>query len=88
MAEEVSQVKYTHKELVTLMLKDQGIHEGLWSLLIGFGMGTANVGPNDDELSPAAIIPITNIGLQKGTALNGITVDAAVVNPRKPKQKK
>lgn len=79
---EITQVQYTHKELLALMLKDQGIHEGIWALMVGFGLGVANVGPSDNEVNPAAIIPLLHVGLQKGTLLNNITVDAAEVNPR------
>lgn len=81
---EISNIVFSYKEVATALLKEQRIHEGLWSLFIRFGLNAANLGPNDDELKPCAILPILEIGLQKGEKENNITVDAAKVNPRPP----
>ena len=81
---EVTQYTYSHKDLVTLMVRDQDIHEGLWSLLINFGFGAANVGQSAETLAPAAVVQIGSIGLQRATDVNSISVDAAVVNPAVP----
>jgi hypothetical protein len=78
-------VKYTfsHKEVVEALLKQQGIHEGLWALYIEFGLAGVNLADPSGSggVVPVAIIPIQKIGLQKGTAEDTITVDAAKVNP-------
>ena len=79
---EVANIIFTYKEVVTALLKEQNIHEGLWTLFVRFGLNAANLGPNDDELRPVAIIPLLEIGLQKGEKENNITVDAAKVNPK------
>lgn len=78
---EIANIVFSYKEVATALLKAQGIHEGLWSLFIRFGLSAANVGGNDEELKPTAIIPILEIGLQKGEKENNVTVDAAKVNP-------
>jgi hypothetical protein len=78
---EIANIIFSYKEVTTALLKAQGIHEGLWSLFIRFGLSAANLGPNDDEVRPTAIIPILEIGLQKGEKENNVTVDAAKVNP-------
>ena len=79
-------VKYTfsHKEVVEALLKQQGIHEGLWALYISSSAWPrANLADPSGSggVVPVAIIPIQKIGLQKGTAEDTITVDAAKVNP-------
>jgi hypothetical protein len=79
---EIANIIFSYTEVVTSLLKAQGIHEGLWTLFIRFGLNAANLGPSDNELRPSAIIPILEIGLQKGEKENNITVDAAKVNPR------
>jgi hypothetical protein len=79
---EVANIIFTYKEVVTALLKEQNIHEGMWTLFVRFGLNAANLGPNDDELRPAAIIPLLEIGLQKGEKENNVTVDAAKVNPK------
>src|SRR5690242_19212171 len=84
MAEATTQIVYKHRDLVELMLKAQGIHEGIWGLYLRFGLGAANVGPNDAELMPAAVIPVVEIGLQKFDRETNISVDAAKVNPQQP----
>ena len=79
---EATQISFKHVEIVELMLKKQGIHEGIWGLFIRFGMGASNVGPSEAELVPAAIIPVLEIGLQKFEKVTNLSVDAAQVNPR------
>jgi hypothetical protein len=77
---ETKQIVFTHKEVVEALLKQQGIHEGIWSLYVEFGLGALNVGASEDSLLPAAVIPITKIGIQKADKVNSLSVDAAQVN--------
>jgi predicted RNase H-like HicB family nuclease len=47
----------------------------------------AKVGPSDEELRPAAIIPLLSLGISKVDKANNLTVDASAVNPaRAPKR--
>lgn len=78
---EIAKVNFSHKEVVSALLKLQGIHKGIWGLYVEFGIGAGNVGPSTDEMQPAAIIPVLKIGLQKFDAITNISVDAAEVNP-------
>src|SRR5205807_9861499 len=78
---EATQISYKHKDIVELLIKDSGIHEGILGLFVRFGLGASNVGTNDIELQPAAIIPVLEIGLQKFDKETNISVDAAKVNP-------
>lgn len=82
MAEEVTRFTFSHKELVQVLIKHQGLHEGLWMLYVEFGLGAINAGPSDDELLPSAVVPVKTIGIQKGEKENNLTVDAAKVNPK------
>jgi hypothetical protein len=79
---ETSQIVFSHKEVVELMLKQQGIHEGIWGLFVKFSLGASNVGPTQSEVLPAAIVAITEVGLQKFEQETNISVDATKVNPR------
>ena len=81
MAETTTRFTFDHKEIVETLIKKQGLHEGLWMIYVEFGLGAINAGPSDDQLLPAAIVPIVKIGLQKGEKENSLTVDAAKVNP-------
>lgn len=78
---EPTQFLFTYKEVVTALLKQQGIHEGIWSLAVSFGIGAINAGPNAEQLSPAAVVPLLAVGIQKSAELNNLSVDASVVNP-------
>jgi len=82
---EVSMYSFTHQEVAAALVKQQGIHEGIWGIYIEFGFGAGNIGqaPNDTNLVPAAIIPITKIGIQRFPEPNNLTVDAEKVNPPK-----
>ncbi|BCF96599.1 hypothetical protein PPGU19_011680 [Paraburkholderia sp. PGU19] len=84
MPAEPTQLMYSHKELVTALVKDSDLHEGIWALSVNFGFGAANMGsnPEADDLNPTAVIPLLKVGLQRVDALNALAVDAAVVNPK------
>lgn len=72
----------SHKAVVEALIKYHNIHEGIWGLFVRFGIGAVNTGENEQTLMPAAIVPVTEIGLQKFEIETGISVDAAKVNPR------
>lgn len=79
----------SHQALAELLVKQQGIHEGIWGLFIRFGINAVNIPSRLAEdspitLMPAAIIPVLEIGIQPFAEVNDLSVDAAVVNP-KPK---
>ncbi|NJA08276.1 hypothetical protein HC024_21485 [Methylococcaceae bacterium WWC4] len=80
---EATQIMFTHREVVTALLKSQNIHEGIWALSVQFGMGAANIASNEDgeELNPAAIIPVLKIGLNRVDKINNLSVDASQANP-------
>lgn len=80
---EATQIVFKHKELAELLVKAQGLHEGIWGLFLRFGIGGANLGPSDAEVNPAAIVPVLEIGLQRFDKETNISVDAAKVNPKK-----
>ncbi len=96
---EVERYVFDYREIVTQLIKAQGIHEGIWALYIEFGISAANIaialegsapatqsGP-PTEVTPSAIVPVQKIGIGRVDHLSNISVDAAVVNP-KPKKGK
>lgn len=88
---EATQFVFTHKEIITLMVKEKGIHEGRWMLLVNYGMSPGNFGPSPNEISPGMIVAITGLGIQKEPpgqppASPALVVDAAEVNPAPTQQ--
>ncbi len=79
---EPTQVVFSHKEVVEALVKQQGIHDGIWGLFIKFGIKGVNVGQSESDIAPAAVVPILAIGLQKFEKEHNISVDAAKVNPK------
>lgn len=79
-------ITFTYKEIVTALVKEQNIHEGIWGLYFEFGISGVNINtPNDENtVFPAAVVPIVKVGIQRFPAENSITVDAAKVNPAYP----
>jgi hypothetical protein len=69
--------KFSFQELAELMARQAGVTEGLWGIWINFGIAGANVGVGAEDLSPAAVVPILEIGLQKFEQPSRLTVDAA-----------
>ena len=80
---EANQYLFSHRELVELMVKKAGLHEGKWTLMINFGLGAMNAGPAADQIIPTAVAGVQGIGIQKDMpdSAPNLTVDAAVVNP-------
>lgn len=87
---EVKQYTFTYKEVVEALLKHQGLHDGIWGMYMEFGIRGANigVGPEDESLLPAAIVPVVKIGLQRFDKVHQLSVDASEVNPPPKKGKK
>jgi hypothetical protein len=79
---EVSQILFSYREVVEALIKKHGISEGLWMLSVNFGMQATNIGPNDSDLKPSAIVAILGIGLQKADKETSLTVDAGKLNPK------
>ena len=78
---EAAMILYTFRELAEMMVKEQGIHKGLWGIYVRFSIGAANVPQEDGELLPTALVPVKEIGLQRFDKPSSLTVDAAKVNP-------
>ena len=80
---EVNQIFFSHKELVEILLKKAGIHEGRWMLTANLGFSAGNFGPSSDQLSPGGVVAILQMGISRAgpeipeQALS----DAAIVNP-------
>lgn len=77
---EPSQFTFTYKELAAMMVREAGVQEGLWGIFVKFGIAASNIGENEENVKPAAIVPILEIGLQKFEKPSSLAVDAAVVN--------
>ena len=79
---EVTQIAFTHAEIVELLIKKQDIHEGIWGLFLRFAFTATNAGPNSNEMMPAAVAAVQEIGLQRFDKESNMALDAAKVNPR------
>ncbi|MDE1181998.1 hypothetical protein [Paraburkholderia sp.] len=83
-----SQHKFSIRELLEALLRDQGIHEGHWALNMDFLANGTSVRPQagDDQLQPGLIVSVTGAGLVQMPEGTEGAVDAALVNPRKPSE--
>lgn len=74
--------KFKPKELLEMMIKAAGVHEGRWSLSADFGLGPGTFGPSPEEAAPGMAIIIQSLGIQREASdAVGLTVDAAEANP-------
>lgn len=81
---EATQFMFEHQEVAELLVKKQGLHEGLWMISIEFGQTAVTIptSPDGKTLQPAALNIVQRIGLKKHEgAPTNLTVDAAEVNP-------
>ncbi len=81
---EIDQYTFSFKEIAEALVKQQGLHEGLWAIRVEYGLTAANIGTveGSKDATPAAIVPIIKLGIQRGSEDNNLTVDAAKVNPK------
>lgn len=76
-------IEFDYGEVAEALIKYEGIHEGLWGIAIKFGLQGVNIGTEQgSDLTPAAIIPVLKIGLQRFEGANNLTVDASEINPK------
>ena len=80
---EIRQFKYSMHELAEMLVKHEGLTEGKWMLSVEFGISATNVGRDDENLTPAALIPIVNIGLVESERANNLTIDASKIKSQK-----
>jgi hypothetical protein len=75
-------IKFSFQELVTLMVKQQGLKEGHWGLFVRFGISAINIGESEQVVFPAAIVPLMEVGLTKYDAPSPLSVDAATIEQK------
>jgi hypothetical protein len=85
---EIKTIEFEHKEVAEALIRYHNINEGIWGISIKFGLQAGNIGVGpDDDLTPAAIVPILKIGLQRFDKPNNLTVDASTVVQETPQKK-
>jgi hypothetical protein len=72
-------IAFTYQEIAEMMVRQAGVTEGLWGVYMRFGIAGANVGQGPEDISPTAIVPVVEIGLQRFEEPSRLTVDAAKV---------
>lgn len=78
---EITEYTFRLQDVATALVKQQGLKQGFWQLIVQFGFGAANMGPNQDLLVPSGIAQVNAVGLKKvESKLDNLTVDAAEVN--------
>ena len=76
-----NEIKFSYKEVAEALIKKRDLHEGIWSVALFLGIQGSNIGPTPEDVVPAAIVPVVNIGLRKVDKINSLSVDAGLVNP-------
>ena len=74
---QASQIEYNLREIAELMVRNRGITEGHWMVLLRFKWAAANVGIGPEEMSPSAIVGVESIGIQRTDSQNPLSVDAS-----------
>lgn len=82
------QCLFSLKEITEHLIRIQGYHEGLYDISIQFSFAVGSFGPTSELILPGAMFGVSGIGLAKTDKIGPNTVDAALVNPFKPSNKK
>ncbi|MCJ2039059.1 hypothetical protein MKK55_08855 [Methylobacterium sp. J-059] len=83
---EALQYEFSFKELAEVLIKKQGIHDGIWAIGFNLNIGTGLMGPNQNQSYPSAMVQVTSAILNRVDAgtnpLPPSAVDAGICNPR------
>ena len=73
------QYEYSPRELVALMIRDQGIKEGHWILGMSYHFGAMNMGANPDgrDAAPTTIATVSSVIIERVPEPLPFSVDAA-----------
>lgn len=85
---EADRLLFELRELAEVLVKSQGIREGLWGIYVEFGLGAANVPTGPGQVTPAAINFVQKIGIQRFPEPNSLTIDAGETKEPKTEAKK
>jgi hypothetical protein len=78
---EATQYMFSAKDLLDVLIKQQKVHEGFWTLAVEFNFTATMAGTSPSELLPSAIIAVNKVGIQRTDKQVPGSVDAAVINP-------
>lgn len=73
--------RFNFQQIATALVKYANLHEGYWQVQVTFGHSAANLNING-RISPTSIVQIGYLQLGRVDALDELSVDAAIVNPR------
>jgi len=79
---------FSPQQVLKALLKQEGIEEGRWGLVLNFGFSAGNVGPSSQDLKPGAILSIQAVGIQKTEEDSNLTVNLTPSKVRTSKSKK
>ncbi len=73
-----TQYQFELLEVARLLLKQQGVTEGKWSIGFGFNVVAGNAGPSPEAARPSMIVSVDkiNIALADENTPAGMVVDA------------
>jgi len=73
----VSQYQFDLTEVGKLLVKKQGIKEGLWTVGVQFALGAVNAGPDPTKVMPSMLVSVEKVMLTRATEMTPLTVDAS-----------
>lgn len=84
---QASQYSFELVDVVTALIKENGVHEGKWVAGIEFNFGAIYTGPSQDAVRPAGAVAVNRFMItrvvegQEPAPPPQLVVDAAEVNP-------
>jgi len=81
---ENQQFDYSNQELVSLILKQNKIHDGHWVLAAKLTFSAMNIAslPDGSDASPAGVVALTGIRIERVAEPQPFSLNAAVLNPK------
>lgn len=82
----INSYKFTSVDVLTSLLIQNNIHDGIWMFGVEFGMGGANmIDEHTNVASPVAMVSLQSIVITRVDVLSPLAIDASIANPKNKK---
>lgn len=74
---EPTQFQFDLVEVGAMLLRKQGLKEGLWAVGVNFSLAAMEAGPSEDKKVPAVLVAVDKIQVTKVDQRGPLVIDAS-----------
>jgi len=82
MSKLATEFTFNHEELMSMMLQQADVHDGLWAFSVNFKLGAGVIGASEKEVAPTGFVSVEALGIKRVPEMAPLVFDAAKLNPK------